>query len=294
MTEAGKPRRSVLYMPASNPRAVQKARELPADGVILDLEDSVAPDMKEKARADAAAAVRAGGFGRRELVIRVNALDSAWGMADLSDAALAGPGAILVPKVDDPATVTRASALLAEAGAPAATRLWIMMETPRAILAAHEIARAGGRLACFVLGTNDLLKELRAAPRPDRLALQTSLSLALLAARAEGLVILDGVYNAIADLAGFEAECRAGRDLGFDGKTLIHPSQVAPCNRIFPPEPDAVAWARRVIAAFAAPDARAKGVLQIDGRMAERLHVAEARRLVAIADAIAAMEAAGD
>ena len=284
-----RPRRSALYLPASNARALEKSRSLKADVVILDLEDAVAPEAKLLARDAAAAAVRQGGFGRREVVIRVNGLDTPWGSEDLRAAASARPDAILLPKVEDPETVLKASAVIGEAGAMSA--LWLMMETPRAMLAATEIAGAGGRLTCFVMGSNDLLKELQAPFRPGRPALQTALGLTVLAGRANGLCLLDGVYNAIADLMGFEAECREGRDLGFDGKTLIHPTQIEPCNRVFSPDSDDVARARAIIAAFAAPEALQKGVVQIEGRMAERLHLTEARRLVALAERIASADA---
>lgn len=282
-----RPRRSVLYLPASNARAVDKARSLAADSIILDCEDSVAPDAKPDARREAVAAVRAGGFGDREVIVRVNGLTTPWGFDDLAAAALAGPDAILVPKVEDATTVMRASALLAEAGAPAQTALWVMMETPRALLSANEIAGAGGRLQALVIGSNDIMKELHARPRPDRLPQRTSLGLTLLAGRAYGLTVLDGVFNDIADSAGFEAECIDGRDMGFDGKTLIHPNQIEASNRLFAPDAAAVAEARRLIVAFEAPDAQGKGVIKIEGRMAERLHLEQARRLVAIADAIA-------
>jgi citrate lyase subunit beta / citryl-CoA lyase len=281
--------RSALYMPASNARAIAKARTLPADCVILDLEDAVAPEMKETARRAAAEAVRAGGFGRRGVVIRVNDLSTLWAAADLAAAGAAAPDAVLLPKVEGPFDIARATQALNETGAPEKTRLWVMIETPRAVLGVAAIAAAGGRLAGFVLGTNDLAAALRLpGGARARRQLGPSLQLALLAARAEGLLILDGVYNDIADEAGFAAECTEGRAQGFDGKTLIHPAQIEPANRAFSPDPAAVAEARAIMAAFAAPEAQGKGAIQHKGRMVERLHLAEAERLIAMAEAIAA------
>jgi citrate lyase subunit beta/citryl-CoA lyase len=277
-------------MPAANARAVEKARALPQDCVILDIEDSVAPEAKPDARERAAAAVRAGGFGTKSLVIRVNDLSTPWAAADLKAAAGAGVDAVLLPKVEGPADVARASGLLDEAGAPPATRLWVMIETARAILNAGAIAAAGGRLAGFVLGTNDLAKDLKLpGGYKARGPLGTSLQIAILAARAEKLVILDSVYNDIADTAGFAAECAEARAMGFDGKTLIHPSQIAPANRAFSPDPKAVAEARAIVAAYAAPEAQGKGAIQLNGRMVERLHLAEAEQLLAMAETIAAL-----
>jgi citrate lyase subunit beta/citryl-CoA lyase len=284
-----RPRRSVLYMPASNPRAIDKARTLAADAVILDLEDSVAPDQKGEARAQAVAAVAAGGFGRREVIVRVNGADTPWGGPDLAAAATCGADAVLLPKVSDPDTLARAEAALAAAGAPEELRIWAMIETPRAILRIDAIAARseGGRLACFVLGTNDLAKETRARMVPGRWTMLPWLQTALAAARAHGLDAIDGVFNDLADADGFRAECAQGRDLGYDGKTLIHPNQIAPANEIFAPPAHEVEAARRVIAAFARPENAGRGVITLDGRMVERLHAEMALRTVALADAIA-------
>ena len=287
-----RPRRSVLYMPGSNPRALEKARTLAADALILDLEDAVAPEAKEVARASVVAAVKAGGFGRREVIVRVNALDTPWGMADLEAASAAAPDAILIPKPSSAAEIDRASDALRRAGAPDRTRLWAMMETPLAILDARQIAgaarHAGSRLACLVMGTNDLVKETRAELGPDRAAALYWLSASITAARAFGLDILDGVYNNFKDADGYRRECAQGRALGFDGKTLIHPDQIAAANDVFAPPADEIAWAERIIAAFELPENQGRGVVKIDGRMVEIMHAEIARRTVAIAAAIAA------
>jgi citrate lyase subunit beta / citryl-CoA lyase len=283
-----RPRRSVLYMPGSNARALEKARTLPADGLILDLEDAVAPDAKEAARAQVAAAVRAGGYGPREVIIRVNGLATPWGHADLTAAATSEADAVLLPKVESADAVRQALAVLDQAGAPSDLALWCMMETPRGMLQAAGIAAAGPRLAGLVMGTSDLAKELHAAHTPLRLPLLTALGLCLLAARAYGLAILDGVFLDLQDEAGFEAACRQGAELGFDGKTLIHPSQIGPANQAFVPDAAEVARARRIIEAHAAARAKGQGVVLLDGRLIEELHVVEARRQVALAEAIAA------
>jgi citrate lyase subunit beta/citryl-CoA lyase len=277
-----RPRRSVLYMPGANTRAVEKAKTIAADALILDLEDSVAPDLKAEARANVAAAVRAGGYGRRELVIRVNGLDTPWGMDDLKAAADVKPDAILVPKVSTPYDVHRAAE-----GLPPGVALWAMMETPLAILNARDIAAAGAPLSCFVLGTNDLVKDTRTTAGGGRFALLPMLTTCVLAARAFGLDVIDGVYNDFKDEAGFRAECQQGRGLGMDGKTLIHPSQVAVCNEVFSPAASEIEWAKRIIATYAAPENSAKGVITIDGKMVERLHLAMAERVAEIAEAIA-------
>ena len=283
-----RPRRSVLYMPGSNARALEKAKQLPADGLILDLEDAVAPDAKDAARTQVCAAVAAGGYGRREVVIRVNALATPWGQADLAAVAGAGAGAdaVLLPKVESADAVRQALAVLDAAGAPAGLPLWCMMETPRAMLDAAAIAGASPRLAALVMGTSDLAKELHAAHTPLRLPLLTALGLCLLAARANGLAILDGVALDLEDADGFAAACRQGRELGFDGKTLIHPRQIEPANQAFAPAAAEVAQARRIIAAHRAAAREGKGVAVVDGRLIEALHVAEAERQVALADAI--------
>jgi citrate lyase subunit beta/citryl-CoA lyase len=276
-------------MPGSNARALEKARALPADGLILDLEDAVAPDAKEAARAQVAAAVRAGGYRPREVIVRVNGLATAWGHADLVAAATAGADAVLLPKVESADAIRQALAVLDAAGAPASLALWAMMETPRAMLRAAEIAAASPRLGALVMGTSDLAKELHAAHTVVRLPLLTGLGLCLLAARAEGLAILDGVFLDLQDEAGFEAACRQGTELGFDGKTLIHPKQIDAANRAFAPGEAEIARARRIIEAHEAARAKGLGVVLVDGRLIEELHVIEARRQVQLADAIAAM-----
>ncbi len=287
-----RPRRSVLYMPGSNARALEKARSLAADALILDLEDAVAPDAKALARDQVCAAVATGGYGGRELVIRINALDTPWGEADLAAAAAAAPDAILVPKVWSPEILVAVGLRLRRLGAPERTRVWAMIETPLAILHAEEIASAARdvdtRLDCFVMGTNDLAKETRARLVPGRAPMLPFLMTALVAARAHELDIVDGVYNALKDEEGFLAECLAGRDCGFDGKTLIHPDQIATANAVFAPAEDEVGRARAIIAAFALPENADRGAISLDGRMVERLHVEMARRTVALAEAIAA------
>ena len=290
-----RPRRSMLYMPGSNARAIEKARELPADGVILDLEDAVAPDAKAQAREMVVQALQKGGFGGREVLVRINGLDTAWWRDDLAVAA-AGPDALLLPKVSTPEQLRELARHFVGVGAEARIRVWAMMETPLAMLNAREIAAAAldpaTRLAGFVMGTNDLAKETRARIVPGRAPMLPWLMACVAAARAYGLAILDGVYNELGDLEGFSAECRQARDLGFDGKTLIHPQQIAPCNAAFSPAPEEVAWARKIIAAFDRPENAGKGVIQIEGRMVERLHAEMARQVVAIAEAGAPMRPA--
>ncbi len=285
-----RPRRSVLYMPGSNARALEKARGLPADALILDLEDAVAPDAKETARAQVCAAVAARSFGKREVVVRINALSSVWGMDDLAAAAQAGPDAVLVPKVSTPLDLEMVEARLRLVRAHPQVALWAMIETPRAILNVAGIAGFGGRLRCLVLGTNDLVKELRGAHTPDRQNLSAALGLSVAAARAFGLSVIDGVYNDINDADGFLESCRQARAFGFDGKTLIHPSQIEPCNATFAPSPQDVEAARKIIAAFEKPENRGKGAIALDGRMVERLHADIARRTVALAEAISERE----
>jgi citrate lyase subunit beta/citryl-CoA lyase len=281
------PRRSVLFMPASNARALDKARTLPADGLIFDLEDAVAPGAKVTARAMAVAAARSGGYGGREVVIRANGLDTPWGLDDLDAIATSGADAVLLPKVESPATVAAALAALAAGGAPDTMAVWCMLETPRGILAAESIAGASPRVAVLVLGTSDLTAELGARATQDRRALATSLGLAVLAARAHGKAILDGVHLELTDEEGFLLACRQARDMGFDGKTLIHPKQIAAANAAFAPSEDEVARARRVIDAHEAAVALGHGVAVLDGRLVENLHAAEARRVLAVAQAIA-------
>jgi citrate lyase subunit beta/citryl-CoA lyase len=290
-----RPRRSVLYMPGSNARAMEKARELPADAVIFDLEDAVAPDAKAKARELIVEALKKGGFGSREVLVRINGLDTAWWGDDLAVAA-AGPDAVLVPKVSTPEELRQVAKHLTGVRADAGVRIWVMMETPLAMLNARDIAAAARdrdtRLAGFVMGTNDLAKDTRARIVPGRAPMLPWLMNCIAAARAYGLDILDGVYNELGNAEGFAAECRQAHDLGFDGKTLIHPQQIAPCNAAFSPGEEEVAWARKIIAAFDQLENANKGVIQIDGRMVERLHADMAQRTVAIADAIAQSEVA--
>jgi citrate lyase subunit beta/citryl-CoA lyase len=282
-------------MPGSNARAIEKARELPADGVILDLEDAVAPDAKAQARELVVQALQKGGFGGREVLVRINGLDTAWWRDDLAVAA-AGPDALLLPKVSTPEQLRELARHFVGVGAEARIRVWAMMETPLAMLNARDIAAAAldpaTRLAGFVMGTNDLAKETRARIVPGRAPMLPWLTACVAAARAYGLAILDGVYNELGDLEGFAAECGQARDLGFDGKTLIHPQQIAPCNAAFSPAPEEVAWARKIIAAFDLPENAGKGVIQIEGRMVERLHAEMARQVVAIAEAGAPMRPA--
>jgi citrate lyase subunit beta/citryl-CoA lyase len=284
-----RPRRSVLYMPGANERALEKAQTIPADALILDLEDAVAPDAKPEARERVCAAAASGAYGGREIAIRANGIGTPWHDEDLAAAAKAGPDAVVVPKVNSAAEVHRIERALEAAGAPDRTRIWAMLETPVAVLHAEEICAASERLNALVMGTNDLIKELHGVRVAGRHPLVPSLSTCLLAARAAGKVILDGVYNDIKDDAGFAAECAQGREMGFDGKTLIHPSQVEPCNAAFAPTEDEVDLARRTIAAFEEAQAAGKGVVTVDGRMIENLHVEESRRVLAIQAAIDAI-----
>ena len=283
-----RPRRSVLFLPGSNPRAIEKARSLPADALIFDLEDAIAPEAKATARAGVAEALRAGGHAPRELVLRVNPLETAWGHADLACAAALPINAVLLPKVEAPERVRLVAELLVSFGAPPELALWCMIETPRGVLAAAEIADASPRLAALVLGTSDLAKDLHARDTRDRLPLLTGLGLVLLAARAYGRAVLDGVHLDLADADGFAASCRQGRELGFDGKTLIHPQQIEPANAAFSPTAEEVHRARRIIAAYGEGVAAGKGAIRMEGRLIEALHVEEAHRVVALAEAIAA------
>jgi len=285
-----RPRRSVLYMPGSNARALEKAKTLPADGVILDLEDAVGPDAKATARNQVVAAVKAGGFGTREVFIRTNGIDTPWFSDDLLAAMAAAPDAILIPKIFNPDQLEQIGARLLSAHTDKRTRIWAMIETPAAIFNVRAIAAAAKdsetRLGGFVLGTNDLAKETRARQVSGRAPMVAWLTTCLLGAREFGIDILDGVYNDIANAEGFVQECAQARDFGFDGKTLIHPNQIGPCNDAFSPSADEVTQARNMIAAFGLPENRGKGVVQIDGRMVERMHAEMARRTVAIAEAI--------
>lgn len=285
-----RPRRSALYMPGSNARAVEKAKTLPVDAVIFDWEDAVAPDLKAEAREAVRATVKAGGYGARELVIRINGLNTPWGEADLAVAASAAPDAILIPKVSSPRDLLEAGKRLNALGTPERTRIWAMIETPLAILQAKDIAAIAqdeaSRLACFVMGTNDLAKDTRTRLNPGRVAMMPWLMTALAAARAYGIDILDGVYNDLSDEAGFHRECVEGRDCGFDGKTLIHPGQIAVANEIFAPSHDEIEKARDIVALFELPENAGKGAISHNGRMVERLHAEMAKRTLALAEAI--------
>jgi citrate lyase subunit beta/citryl-CoA lyase len=283
-----RPRRSVLYVPGSNRRALEKARTLDADALILDLEDAVAPSAKEQARREVAAALGAGDWGHRERAVRVNGPATPWGAADLAFAARSGADAVVLPKVESGDEVRAAERALEAAGAPASLALWCMIETPRGVLTAAAIAASTPRLACLVMGTSDLVNDLRARHTPGRGEVLVALGTVLLAARASGLAALDGVHLDLSDDAGFEASCRQGRDLGFDGKTLVHPRTVELANRVFAPDPAEVGRARRIIVAHAEAEAAGKGVVVVDGRLVEALHVEEARRVVELAEAIGA------
>jgi citrate lyase subunit beta/citryl-CoA lyase len=291
MATTVRPRRSLLYMPGSNGRALEKGRALPADALILDLEDAVAPEAKVAAREKVAEAVKAGGYGGRELVVRVNALDGDWGRDDVAAMATCGADAILLPKVESAAMVHGLERLMAEAGAPGGMAIMCMMETPKGILQAAEIAGASKRLSCLVMGTSDLVKDLNAAHVPDRLPVLTALSLCVLAARAHGLAVVDGVHLDLEDEEGFAAQCRQGRALGFDGKTLIHPRTIATANEVFGPSAQELEQARRVIEAHGEAAKVGQGVVVLDGKLVENLHVEAARRTLAQAEAIRALEA---
>ncbi|WP_445501276.1 HpcH/HpaI aldolase/citrate lyase family protein [Microvirga sp. G4-2] len=284
-----RPRRSALYMPGSNARAVEKAKTLPVDAVIFDWEDAVAPDLKADAREAVCAAVKTGEYGTRELVIRINGLNTPWGEADLAAAALAVPDAILIPKVSSPQDLLEVGRRLSALGAPEKTRIWAMIETPLAVLQVKDIAAVAqdetARLSCFVMGTNDLAKDTRARLNPGRAAMMPWLMTALAAARAYGIDILDGVYNDLSDETGLRTECVEGRDCGFDGKTLIHPNQIAAANEVFAPSHEDVAKARDIVALFELPENAGKGAVSHNGRMVERLHAEMAKRTLALAEA---------
>jgi citrate lyase subunit beta/citryl-CoA lyase len=279
-------------MPGSNARALEKAKTLDVDCLLLDLEDAVAPDAKDTARQQIVTAVSEGGYGEREVVIRINGLDTAWGEEDLKAAVQANPDAILVPKVNGPADLQKVAHLLSMYGASASIKLWAMMETPEAMLNAAAIAACGKdpevRLSCFVMGTNDLAKETRAQLVPGRAVMMPWLMTCVAAARAGGIDILDGVYNAFQDEEGFAAECAQGAEMGMDGKTLIHPKQIAACHAAFSPSEQEIAWARKINDVFDLPENASKGAIQVDGKMVERLHADMGKRVIAIADAIAA------
>jgi citrate lyase subunit beta/citryl-CoA lyase len=292
MSVRARPRRSVLYMPGSNARALDKGRGLPADGLILDLEDAVAPDAKAMAREQIAAALLQGGYGRREIVVRVNALDSPWGRDDVKALANCGADALLLPKVESAAMVHQLEGLMEAAGAPDTLGIQCMMETPLGMLNAKEVASASPRITCLVMGTSDLVKDLQAAHTPERLPVLTSLGLCILAARACGIAIVDGVHLDLDDAEGFAAHCRQGKELGFDGKTLIHPKTIAAANEVFAPSQQEIDWSHRIIAAHAEATAAGKGVVVVDGKLVENLHVENAERLVALSAAIQERESA--
>jgi citrate lyase subunit beta/citryl-CoA lyase len=284
-----RPRRSVLYMPGSNARAQEKAKALPCDGIIFDLEDATAPDAKGAARETVCKSVKDGGYGGRELIVRANGLDTPWGKDDVIAASKVAPDAILLPKVERAEQVKELEALMQKSGAPDKTTIMCMMETPLGILNAKEIAGASSRISCLVMGTSDLTKDLHARHTAMRLPMLTSLAVCLLAARAYQLSILDGVYLDLADAEGFKASSVQGLELGFDGKTLIHPSQVEPCNAVFSPSSEEIEHAKKIIAAHEQAQKEGKGVVLVDGKLVENLHVENAKRLVGMADAIGAM-----
>ena len=289
-----RPRRSVLYMPGSNERVLEKAKGLAADALIFDLEDAVSPDQKDIARAQVLAAVSGGGYGNRELVVRINDLDSPWGQDDLAAAIEAAPNAILVPKVSNASDIQMVEEIMAKADAPSSIKLWVMMETPLAMLNAKDIAaeaaRLGARLSCFVMGTNDLAKDTGASLGGNREGMLAWLSISVAAAKAYGIDIIDGVYNDFRDEAGFRLEAEQGARFGMDGKTLIHPGQIDIANEIFSPAQEQIDWARKIIAAFEDPKNAGKGVITVEGRMVELLHADMAKRTVAISDAITALQ----
>lgn len=292
MSIRARPRRSILYMPGSNARALEKGRSLPADGLILDLEDAVVPDAKATAREQILAALKEGGYGKREIAVRVNPLDSPWGQDDVKAMARSGADAILLPKVETAAMIHELEALMEAAGAPESMGIQCMMETPLGMLNAQEVAGASPRITCLVMGTSDLVKDLQAAHTPDRLPVLTGLGLCILAARASGIAITDGVYLDLSDDAGFAAQCQQGKELGFDGKTLIHPKTIAKANEVFAPSPAEIDWSRKIIDAHAKVSAEGRGVVVVDGKLIENLHVENARRLVALSEAIGELESA--
>ncbi len=292
MSKTARPRRSVLYMPGSNARALEKGRTLAADGLILDLEDAVAPDAKEMARGQIGASLKAGGYGARELIVRVNGLESPWGYDDIVAAAGFGADAILLPKVESAGAVHQAETILEASGAPQALSVWCMMETPLGMLHAEEIAEASRRVGALVMGTSDLAKDLYATHTRDRLPMITALGLCMLAARAAGVAILDGVHLDLADDEGFAYSCRQGKELGFDGKTLIHPKTIDVANEVFGPSEEEVESSRTIIAAHAEAEKEGKGIVVVDGRLIENLHVLNAERVVDMAKAIRDMESA--
>ena len=291
MLKTARPRRSVLYMPGSNARALEKGRTLAADGLILDLEDAVAPDAKETARDQIRSTIKQGGYGKRELIVRVNAIDTAWGHDDLVAAATMGADAVLLPKVESESTVHQAQEIMATAGGPDDLAIWCMMETPLGMLHAEEISHASPRIGALVMGTSDLAKDLQCAHTMDRIPFMTSLGMCMLAARAAGIGILDGVHLNLNDDGGFEHACKQGAELGFDGKTLIHPKTIDATNKAFAPPPNIIEWSKKIIAAHAEAASEGKGLVVVEGQLIENLHVLNAKRLVTLAEAIAEMDA---
>ena len=292
MLKTARPRRSILYMPGSNARALEKGRTLAADGLILDLEDAVAPDAKEMARDQIRDAIKEGGYGKRELIVRVNPMDTSWGHDDLVAAATMGAEVGLLPKVESAGTVHQAEAILDTAGAPDTLAVWCMMETPLGMLHAEEVSEASPRVGALVMGTSDLAKDLQCAHTRDRLPFITALGLCMLAARAAGIAILDGVYLDLNDDEGFAYACRQGAELGFDGKTLIHPKTIDAANEAFSPSKEEVEWSKKIIVAHGEAAEEGKGIVVVDGKLIENLHVLNAERLVAMSDTIAEMEEA--
>lgn len=288
-TSSYRPRRTCLYMPGANQRALEKAKTLDADTVIFDLEDAVAPEVKDEARDNVCAAVESKSYGFREVVVRINGLDTEWGKADLEAVMISRPAAILVPKVNTAEDIFQLSAAMDQAGESGDTKLWVMIETPQAILNIREIAAASTstRLAAFILGTNDLAKEMYASFSPQREAFQYALSASLMAARAHGLLAIDGVFNDISDTDGLKQECEQGKLMGFDGKTVIHPAQLVIANKAFSPSEDELATSRAIVEAFALPENKGKGAIKVKGKMTERLHLEQAERIIEIAEAIA-------
>ena len=294
MLKTARPRRSVLYMPGSNARALEKGRTLAADGLILDLEDAVAPDAKEPARGQIRDAIKEGGYGKRELIVRVNGMDTSWGHDDLAAAAAMGADAVLLPKVESASAVHQAEAILETSGAPRDLAIWCMMETPLGMLHAEEVSEASPRIGALVMGTSDLAKDLQCAHTRDRLPFITSLGLCMLAARAAGIAILDGVHLDLQDDEGFEYSCRQGAELGFDGKTLIHPKTIDAANKAFQPSPEDVEWSKKIITAHAEASGEGKAIVVVDGKLIENLHVLNAERVIAMAEAIQEMETAAN
>ncbi len=291
MPNTSRPRRSALYMPGANVRALEKSRSLACDAIIMDLEDSVAPDAKKLARKQVVEAIKQGGYGKREVVVRVNALDTTWGYKDIARAASSGADAILLPKTESAHAVRQLEHIMTESGASDDMKIWCMIETPRGVLRTELIASASSRISCLVMGTSDLAKDLHAHHTRERIPMMMSLGHCLLVARAYGLSILDGVHLDLGDGEGFEQSCTQGKDFGFDGKTLIHPKTISKANEIYAPSADEVKWSNNIIAAFDAARAKGEGVVVIDGKLVENLHIVEARRIVKMSGRIDELEA---